>query len=72
LPDYEVLHAVPRDVALYCIDKRRKQALRGIPVSDEETRFSFHSISPTLLSYFNSKGLNFSSRSGYHFTKRKR
>jgi hypothetical protein len=36
LSNNEVLHAVFRDMAIYCIDKRRKQPLRGIPVSNEE------------------------------------
>jgi ParB family chromosome partitioning protein len=41
----EQQYAVFRDVALYCIDKRRKQAFRGIPVSDEETALMTHILS---------------------------
>jgi DNA-binding Xre family transcriptional regulator len=57
-------------MALYLSSQLSKQALRGIPVSNKEARFFFHITSPTLLSYFNSKGLNFSRRNGYHFTKK--
>jgi hypothetical protein len=48
LSDHEVLHAVFRDMALYCIDKRRKQAFRGIPMSDEETALTTHILSSQL------------------------
>jgi hypothetical protein len=46
-----------------------KKIIRCVPMTDKETAFSAHVASPTLLSYFNSKGLIFSSGSGYHLPK---